>query len=348
MSTNRMCLKVKVKEFNKVKELLAKLCVVDLSFNITIIGGHVLIPLIDSHDILEKINGQVKIVPCNPDRRNLKGLRLKDIVKDYLSEDTINLTPSSYDIIGDIIVLPPLSEDFIKSYGCFIAHALKILHPKIRAVYVRSETIGKYRIRTLKLVWGDKVEYTIYKEHGIKFYVIPDKVYINPSLSTEHLRLTELVNDGSKVLDMFAGIGGFTLNIAMRKNVDIIAVDINPWAIKCLLKSIQLNSKYMKSRVLVFNTDSHLLPLILRHKVFDHIIMNLPHGSLEFLNDAVKLVKYRGILHVYVISKSKENAYKKLEEEITRIGHECSSYSIVKVLEYAPYKYIYRITCEVV
>ena len=343
-----MCLKVKVNEFTKIRELLAKLCVIDLSLSLTTVNDHVLIPLIDSPDALERINGQIEIVPCNPDKRNLKGLRLRDIIKDYVSEDIVNLIPSSYDIIGDIIVLPPLLEDFMKSYGCLIAHALKILHPKIKAVYVRGETIGKYRIRPLKLVWGDKVEYTIYKEHGIRFYVIPDKVYINPSLSTEHLRLAELVDNGNKVLDMFAGIGGFTLNIAIRKNVDIIAVDINPWAIKCLLKSIQLNSKYMKSRVLVFNADSHLLPLTLRHKVFDHIIMNLPHGSLEFLNDAIKLIKNRGMLHVYVIDKYKENAYKKFEEEITKIGYKCSNYSIVKVLEYAPYKYIYRITCEVV
>lgn len=339
---------MKVNEFAKTRELLARLCVIDLSSNLIAMDDHVLIPLTNDQKILRKVYEQAEIVPCNPRKRKLKGLRLKDIIKDYVAEDIVNALPSSYDIVGDIIILPPLPENIVESYGCLIASALKVLHPKIKAVYIRGKTIGKHRVRSLKLIWGDRVEYTIYKEHGIKFYVIPDKVYINPSLSTEHLRLTELINDSDKVLDMFAGIGGFTLNIAVRKSADIIAVDINPWAIKCLLRSIQLNRKHIKSRILVLNIDSHLLPLILRNKTFNHIIMNLPHDSLEFLNDAVKLVESEGMLHVYIIDKSKENAYKKFEEKITKTGYKCSDYLIVKVLEYAPYKYIYRITCKVV
>lgn len=335
---------MKISEFKRLRRLIAGYCVVDLLYTPIYEEEYVLIPLVD--------NGATKIVKhgfnvteCCLTRRSLRGLRLRDIVEFYVDDELVNDIPSSYDIVGDIVILPPLPRELVEHYRCIIGQALKLIHPRIRAIYVRSKTVGEYRVRPLELIWGEHVEHTIYKEHGVRFYVIPERVYINPSLSIEHLRLTELVGNSERVLDMFAGIGGFTLNIAVRRKTSIVAVDINPWAILCLLNSIRLNRKSIQSNILVFNTDSHMLPLFLRDHVFNHIIMNLPLYSLEFLNEAFKLVKKNGFIHIYIVGRSKDEVYRIFSKRIDSLEYGCRDYEVVKVLEYAPYKYIYRITC---
>jgi len=56
-------------------------------------------------------------------------------------------------------------------------------------------------------------------------------------LSTERIRIADQVKNGDKVVDMFAGIGPFSILIAKRfSEAEVIAVDKNPVAIKYLRK----------------------------------------------------------------------------------------------------------------
>ena len=52
------------------------------------------------------------------------------------------------------------------------------------------------------------------------------------------------VRDGEEILDMFAGIGPFSLSIARWHNCTIHAIDSNPDAVYYMQQSIQLNQRY--------------------------------------------------------------------------------------------------------
>ena len=340
----KKCLVINAEYLYKVLPNIAEY--IDLLYE-PIINNHLILVPLEDDSPLEKLKALGNITSCTPRKRYLKKLKARDIVKPYVKNSDLTHIPSSYEIIGDVILLPPLSNSILRLYGVLLAKTLKMLHPRIKAVYVRMGTEGEYRIRELRLVWGEPKQYTLYREHGITFYVLLGKVYVNPSLSTEHVRITELVNDGDRVLDMFAGIGGFSLNIATRKKALVVAVDINPWATACLLRSIYMNRRRLKAEIIALNCDAKILPLILKHKSFNHIIMNLPHKSLGFIREALELLSENGYLHIYLIARDMEEALGKVEEKLTSLGYICNNSNIVKVLDYAPYKYVFRVTCNV-
>jgi tRNA (guanine37-N1)-methyltransferase len=68
------------------------------------------------------------------------------------------------------------------------------------------------------------------------------KVYFSPRLSQERLRIAQKVRGGEVVIDMFAGVGPFSIQIAKKfNNVKVYAIDTNPVAIQFLKQNIALN-----------------------------------------------------------------------------------------------------------
>ncbi len=339
------CAETSISGYRRVLETLIKKCLVNPRYAITCLKDKCLIPLKNTNiDVLDSLEINIRIVECAPPINNKRGKNLKKLMREYLGEKILDLIPRSYDIIGDVIVIQ-LPEE-LKDYYCFIADLLLYLHPNVKAVYRRSsETKGEYRVREVEHIGGAKVKETIYREHGISFYVLLGLVYINPSFSYEHKVISELVDENEKILDMFAGIGGFTLNIAVARKTRIVAVDINPWAVYCGVYSINLNKKKIKGNITYFNSDIRVVTQYIRSNYFDRIIMNLPLYSIEFLPIAIKHSKNRGIIHLYSVERN----YSTLEEKILKIAYKYSKNVIIdiidyrKVLDYAPYKYIYRV-----
>ncbi len=339
------CVKTSINEYKRKLNLLIQKCLVDPKYKITCSETQCIIPVKRNIKDLKTLeNLGLKLIECSPPLNDKRGKNLKKIFKEYLGDELLNYVPRSYDIIGETIIIQ-LPEE-LRDYFCFIADLLLYLHPNVKAVYRRlSETKGEYRIRELELIGGAEIKETIYREHGLSFYVILGLVYINPSFSYEHKTIAELVESGEKIFDMFAGIGGFTLNIAALKNTQILAVDINPWAVYCGLYSMKLNKRKLKANILYANSDIRTISTYLRKDYFNRIIMNLPLYSLDFLSIAIDHVRDNGIIHFYAVDRN-------IESLIDKIVVKAESYykpikvdiiNTRKVLEYAPYKYIYRV-----
>ena len=78
---------------------------------------------------------------------------------------------------------------------------------------------GEFRTRDLEIIAGDDKTETEYKESGCRFIVDVRKAFFSPRLSSERMRISELVNDGEVIVNMFGGIGMFSIIAAKRKNV---------------------------------------------------------------------------------------------------------------------------------
>ena len=268
----------------------------------------------------------------------------KDLVKN-IPKEAIDKLPSSYDIVGEAILIRIPEEAM--NYAQIIGEALLRFHKNIKGVYaVTGETYGEERLTPLKLIAGNNVEKTVYVEHGVKFVVNIGKTYINPSLSFEHHRIAEEVGDGEKILDMFCGIGGFSLTIACRKKAEICAADINPYAIKSLISSLKINK--LKGTIYPILGDSAYVFSKFFNKTFDRVIMNLPGNAYQFLKYACRVLSGNGgIIHYYRFAEAINEVIFEFLRLISSFRSVVKILNIRKVIEVSPRKRLYVIDAYV-
>ena len=231
-----------------------------------------------------------------------------ELLKDELSEDEIETLRTSFDTIGEIVILeiPDNLEDKKQIIG---DAALEFT--KRRSVFMKKSAIkGTTRVRDLEFLSGIDDSVTIHKEHGARLKLDVREMYFSPRLATERKRIMESVSDGEKILDMFCGIGPFPIVIARNKNVDITAVDINESAIRYLKENIKMNK--LKGSIETYTGDIAVVSNAFKTK-FDRIIMNLPGLAYTFLDLAVDLIEEDGIINYYEFSDSYEQGIKRLK-----------------------------------
>jgi len=206
-----------------------------------------------------------------------------------------NLLPRAFDVIGKVIIIK--IPDGLERYREEIGRALLLARPEARSVALDRGVRGEERVRQLEVIAGEPDLETVHVEHGLRFALDPSKVYFSPRLATERLRVTGLVKEGESVLDMFAGVGPFSIHIAKRAKPSVVrAADINPVAIEYLKRNIRLNKVSGVEPIL---SDSSKL----QGKIppADRIIMNLPHSAFGFLPVALRLLRPGGTIHLYEI-----------------------------------------------
>ncbi|MER2014282.1 MAG: class I SAM-dependent methyltransferase family protein [Methanobrevibacter sp.] len=231
-----------------------------------------------------------------------------ELLKDELSEDEIETLRTSFDTIGEIVILeiPDNLEDKKQIIG---DAALEFT--KRRSVFMKKSAIkGTTRVRDLEFLSGIDDSVTIHKEHGARLKLDVREMYFSPRLATERKRVMESVSDGEKILDMFCGIGPFPIVIARNKNVDITAVDINESAIRYLNENIRMNK--LKGSIETYTGDIAIVSNAFKTK-FDRIIMNLPGLAYTFLDLAVDLIEENGIINYYEFSDSYDQGIKRLK-----------------------------------
>ena len=263
----------------------------------------------------------------------------KDLLKSILPEELLNRIPRSFDIVGDIALIN-LPKDLL-NYGNYIGNAILSINKNVKAVYAVGPTLGDFRVRKLIHLAGVQKTETVHKEYGILIHVDLARAYYNPSLSFEHFRVASESHDYELILDLFSGVGSFALHIASRYVAKVVAIDINPYAIQCLLKSIALNKRKLRGYVIAINGDASYVLTFFRDAIFDKIIMNLPHKAINYLKEAYRVCKSSGIIYLYHIAGHEFEVTEAVNRYMKGLRYEILE--LVRVLDYAPHKYIYRV-----
>jgi tRNA (guanine37-N1)-methyltransferase len=254
-----------------------------------------------------------------------------ELLEDELSEEEIENLRTSFDTVGDIVILE-IPDNLLDKKQLIGDAALKFT--KRKAIYVKRSAIkGTTRVRDLEFLSGEDDSITIHKEHGARLKLDVRKVYFSPRLATERKRVMESVKDGEKILDMFCGIGPFPIVIARNKNVDITAVDINPEAIRYLDENIGMNK--LKGSIKTCCGDVRDVSETFKFK-FDRIIMNLPGLAYTFLDVAVDLIEDNGIINYYEFSDSYEQGIKRLSDACENVGKSIEIINCRKVKSTSP------------
>jgi tRNA (guanine37-N1)-methyltransferase len=263
---------------------------------------------------------------------------LRQAIKAPLPSDIANQLPRSYDIVGDIGILE-LSDE-MRAFSKIIANGLMNLNPHLRLVVRKTEkTSGQYRTRGIEVMAGSGSTETVHFEFSSKFHLDVASVYFNPRLSHERMRVASQVMEGEVVVDMFAGVGPYSILIAKRQpRARIFSIDLNPAAYKYLQENIFVNK--VADKVTPFLGDAQEVASKLPG-IADRVIMNLPSDSQTFLGTAAKLLRRSGgVVHFYCFgsrSEDLQNISDSLRHEIESCGRRVVSFSFLRVIkEVAP------------
>lgn len=221
---------------------------------------------------------------------------LKEAVSGILSEKEVVELYGAFDQIGNIIVIR--IPDSLISKKKTIGETLLQKVKTARSVFYQSSPVeGDFRTRNLELLAGEDSTETEYKEHGCRFIVDVQKAFFSPRLSTERERIANIINDGEIVINMFGGVGMFSIIAAKKKKCVVYNIDINPHAIELCKRSININK--LKGQVEpIIGDASKIIEERLVNKG-DRVLMLLPERSDEFLGSAIKAIKSEGIIHYY-------------------------------------------------
>ena len=255
---------------------------------------------------------------------------LEGVLSDQESEELF----SAFDQIGDIIVIR--IPDSLLSKKKIIGKTLLEQVSTAKSVFYQSSDVsGDYRTRSLELLAGEDKTETEYKEFGCRFFVDVEKAFFSPRLSTERERIAGIVKDGEIVINMFGGVGMFSILAAKTKKCTVYNIDINPIASKLCEKNISSNK--LVGNVISLNGDAAQIVSEKLKEKGDRTLMLLPERSDEFLESAILATKNNGIIHYYshIHADKKQDAPKLSEKhylEITPVKSEILGSKIVRAV----------------
>lgn len=221
---------------------------------------------------------------------------LKKALEGVLDSTEIAQLYSAFDQIGDIIIIR-IPESLLSKKKVIGQTLLENVKPAHTVFYQSSDVEGDFRTRNLELIAGQDKTQTEYREFGCRFKVDVQKAFFSPRLSTERNRIAELVKDGQTVINMFGGVGMFSIVAAKKKKCTIYNIDLNPEAISLCNENIKLN-KLAGTVIPILGDAAQIIEKQLQNKG-DRTLMLLPERSDEFLNSAISATKSGGIIHYY-------------------------------------------------
>ena len=244
--------------------------------------------------------------------------KLKAKLEGMLTSEELELLPRGFQTLGKVIILK-LHPNLIK-HKEVIAHKSMDLLPAMESVYLNKGIIkGSFRTpENIEYVAGKEDPIVIHKEHGVSYKFDFTKIMFSQGNLAERKHLATLVKEGEIIVDMFAGIGYFSLPIAkIAKPRKIYCIEINPLSSKFLSENIKLN--HLEDKITPINGDckKEVLRLAKKGVRADRVIMGVFPAPKEYIKEALALVKEDGTFYHYEGVVDKDNylsLYKEFEE----------------------------------
>jgi len=223
---------------------------------------------------------------------------LRNLLAEKLESGKLGVLYNSYDVVGDIAILrvPEALGRRAKEIG----EAIMQVNRHIKTVlYQTSPISGDLRLRELRWIAGEEKTETTHKEHGCLFKVDLRHCYFSPRLQYERMRIAQQVRRGEVVVNMFSGVGCFSIIIAKQSNPSkVYSIDVNPIAIRYQRENTRLNR--VEAVVELIEGDAGKVVEEGLYDIADRVLMPLPMKAYEYLDYAVMALKPEGgCIHYY-------------------------------------------------
>ncbi len=247
---------------------------------------------------------------------------LIELLSQTFSPKELSHIYGSFDIIGDIAIirLSKASEKHAKT----IADTIMTIHGNIKTVLAQIGSVsGDFRLRNLSFIAGENRTNTVYKESGCLYSVDVNTCYFSPRLNQERSRIANLVKPNEIIVNMFAGVGCFSILIAKRiNNVKVYSIDINPVAVQFMVQNIRLNRLYGKV-IPILGDAKTIIENQIKHCA-DRVLMPLPEKAFEYLPFALLALKPAGgwiHIHTFEHASKMENPSDKVKKKVAQASN---------------------------
>ena len=219
-------------------------------------------------------------------------IQIQDKISKEIPKNLIEKLPEKWEKIGDvlIIVLPSLFDKYKKIIGEVYASVLncKTVLNDIGGIN------GELREPRVEIIYGSHDTVTIHKENDIIFKLDPQKVMFSSGNMNERIRMANISKPDETVVDLFAGIGYFTLPLAVySKPKRVYAIEKNPVSYDYLCENMVLNN--VTNIVEPIKGDNRD---VAPENVADRVIMGYFGATIRFLPTAFRCLRNNsGIIH---------------------------------------------------
>jgi tRNA wybutosine-synthesizing protein 2 len=294
--------------------------------------------ILDKTRKLVKRNGFIEI-PVTDSRGGI-GLVEQETPEFYIPKKTLGsildiplhekeLLPSGWQLLGDVIIIT--LREKLETRKNDIAKALLSMYPGCRTVLLDRGISGQMRQPMREMIAGDNTE-TIHRENGCLFKLDAMQIMYSQGNLAERKRMSKLGN-GEIVVDMFAGIGYFSIPMAVHsKPLKIISIEINPVSAGFLRENIRLNRVGK-----IIEPVEGDCALVTPRGIADRVIMGYLDAH-QYLEHGIRALVHDGIIHYHeaVPEAVEQRPVNRIVETAGKLGRKVEIIEARKVKKYSP------------
>ena len=295
-SDENLVLKVTKAKAQKTREFLENRGIFDATRKVKQDGDHLLLPITEKTegDVLTDLNRE------NHCKTNLN-TKIQNLAEDFLEnswrpELSCDL-PKHWEKHDDLIIFPinafqdPIWNSIKIEFWTELSRILQVQRLAKKSVISNDD----FRSPKIQMLLGQNT-WATKKENGIYYTWNITKSMFSVGNITEKQRIAQFQCKGQTIVDLFAGVGYFTLTYLIHSKADFVyACEWNPEAVKALKLNLAKNK--VQDKCQVFAGDNRdTCP----QGVADHVNLGLlPTAEMSYSVACKALKDSGGVLHIH-------------------------------------------------